>query len=106
MRDYCDTEIVDNQRSCMFDENYRRFIDVKNTPRYIIILHCIISTIYTELQHCSVVVIPEFIFIYRTLVVGGVRLIDMAEITKLKGKRKVYERFMKSSEESIGELYG
>ena len=30
----------------------------------------------------------------------------MAEITKLKGKRKVYERFMKSSEESVGELYG
>ena len=30
----------------------------------------------------------------------------MAEITKLKGKRKVYERFMKSSEESVAELYG
>ena len=30
----------------------------------------------------------------------------MAEITELKGKRKVYERFMKSSEESVGELYG
>ena len=30
----------------------------------------------------------------------------MAEITKLKGKRKVYKRFMKSSAESVGELYG
>ena len=42
----------------------------------------------------------------RTLVVSGVRIVDMAEIAKLKGKRKVYERFMKSSEESVAELHG
>ena len=37
----------------------------------------------------------DFYLFTRTLVVDGIRLIDMAEITKLKGKRKVYERFLK-----------